>query len=64
MRCHAYAMHPRENQCTYKYIILYIQQQMTATLHDILKYKMINVGDSIEFSFKQHFSELKLSVED
>ena len=28
---------------------------MTATLFDILKHKMINVGDSIEFSFKQHF---------
>lgn len=33
---------------------------MTATLYDILKYKMIRVGDSIEFSFKQHFFRAKI----
>ena len=33
---------------------------MTATLYDILKHKMINVGDSIEFSFKQHFFRAKI----
>ena len=33
---------------------------MTATLFDILKHKMIHVGDSIEFSFKQHFFRAKI----
>lgn len=33
---------------------------MTATLYDILKYKMINVGDNIEFTFKQHFFRAKI----
>jgi len=46
-------------QRTYKYIILYIQV-MTATLYDILKFKMINVGDNIEFTFKQHFFRAKI----
>lgn len=33
---------------------------MTATLFDILKFKMISVGDTIEFSFKQHFFRAKI----
>jgi len=34
--------------------------KMTATLHDIVKYNLIKVGDSIEFNFKQHYFRAKI----
>jgi hypothetical protein len=33
---------------------------MTATLYDILKYKLIKDGDSIEFNFKGHYFRAKI----
>jgi len=33
---------------------------MSATLFDILKFNMIQIGDSIQFSFKNHFFKAKI----
>jgi len=47
-----------EMKITYKYVN--VCQYMTATLYDIVKYKLVKVGDSIEFNFKGHFFRAKI----
>lgn len=48
----------QEIKITYKYLKLC--KYMTATLYDIIKYKLLKIGDSIEFNFKGHYFRAKI----